>query len=71
MPGATIQAPIHYTINGNGVTICMESENLNTFIESYGLDDKIGKDASCRFFTAPSTGIHGSLTRRIIQTYPS
>jgi len=29
------------------------------YFESYELDDKVGKDASYGFFTAPSTGIHG------------
>ncbi len=29
------------------------------YFESYELDNKVGKDASYGFFTAPSTGIHG------------
>ena len=29
------------------------------YFESYELDNKIGKDSSYGFFTAPSTGIHG------------
>jgi len=30
----TIDTPIHYTIDGHEVTICMEPENLDTFMQS-------------------------------------